>query len=433
MNEAEKGVIGCVLVDSECLYEIYDKLKPNMFSDGFCSDCFTEMLAMYDIGIRVTHVELSQRLENMKHDKEDISKFLKECVNDCPTSVYVKNYANTIIDNYRARTVRNLFEHISLLPKDINESIAEIIYRCEELSECKDIRSKSISKIVDEQQDKYFLNIEREHVTTGFSKLDDCLICLEGGDVTVIGARPSVGKSAISLQMIEYICGCGKKVGYFNLEMGEEQVFQRLNSRFSKIGITRIRRAKEFLNDEQERYRKANDKMKSLNLIVSAGSKTVSEIKNESRHQKFDVIVIDYLQLIKADRINANRAAEVGYISKSIKELAMELKVPVILLSQLNRVSERSETKEPTMADLRESGDIEQDASNIILLWKMVDDGSLIGLKVDKNRQGGLMKEGLSFVGDTVSFTERGEDFSETLKLAKRTDGFSDAGRTPFD
>lgn len=433
MNEAEKGVIGCVLVDSECLYEIYDKLKPNMFSDGFCSDCFTEMLAMYDIGIRVTHVELSQRLENMKHDKEDISKFLKECVNDCPTSVYVKNYANTIIDDYRARTVRNLFEHISLLPKDINESIAEIIYRCEELSECKDIRSKSISKIVDEQQDKYFLNIEREYVTTGFSKLDDCLICLEGGDVTVIGARPSVGKSAISLQMIEYICGCGKKVGYFNLEMGEEQVFQRLNSRFSKIGITRIRRAKEFLNDEQERYRKANDKMKSLNLIVSAGSKTVSEIKNESRHQKFDVIVIDYLQLIKADRINANRAAEVGYISKSIKELAMELKVPVILLSQLNRVSERSETKEPTMADLRESGDIEQDASNIILLWKMVDDGSLIGLKVDKNRQGGLMKEGLSFVGDTVSFTERGEDFSETLKLAKRTDGFSDAGRTPFD
>jgi len=433
MNEAEKGVIGCVLVDSECLYEIYDKLKPNMFSDGFCSDCFTEMLAMYDIGIRVTHVELSQRLENMKHDKEDISKFLKECVNDCPTSVYVKNYANTIIDDYRARTVRNLFEHISLLPKDINESIAEIIYRCEELSECKDIRSKSISKIVDEQQDKYFLNIEREHITTGFSKLDDCLICLEGGDVTVIGARPSVGKSAISLQMIEYICGCGKKVGYFNLEMGEEQVFQRLNSRFSKIGITRIRRAKEFLNDEQERYRKANDKMKSLNLIVSAGSKTVSEIKNESRHQKFDVIVIDYLQLIKADRINANRAAEVGYISKSIKELAMELKVPVILLSQLNRVSERSETKEPTMADLRESGDIEQDASNIILLWKMVDDGSMIGLKVDKNRQGGLMKEGLSFVGDTVSFTERGEDFSETLKLAKRTDGFSDAGRTPFD
>lgn len=433
MNEAEKGVIGCVLVDSECLYEIYDKLKPNMFSDGFCSDCFTEMLAMYDNGINITPIELSQRLETRKHDKEDISKFLKECVNDCPTSVYVKNYANTIIDNYRARTVRNLFEHISLLPKDINGSIAEIIARCEELAECKDIQSKTLAKIVEEQKDRYFNDIERDVVTTGFYKLDDCLVGLEAGDVTVIGARPAVGKSAISVQMIEHICISGKKVGYFNLEMTEEQVFQRLNSRFSKIGITRIRRAKEFLNDEQERYQKANDKMKSLNLIVSAGSKTVSEIKNESRHQKFDVIVIDYLQLIKADRINANRAAEVGYISKSIKELAMELKVPVILLSQLNRVSERSETKEPTMADLRESGDIEQDASNIILLWKMVDDGSLIGLKVDKNRQGGLMKEGLSFVGDTVSFTERGEDFSETLKLAKRTDGFSDAGRTPFD
>lgn len=433
MNEAEKGVIGCVLVDSECLYEIYDKLKPNMFSDGFCSDCFTEMLAMYDNGISITPIELSQRLETRKHDKEDINRFLKECVEICPTSVYIKNYASTIINEFKAKSIKSLFEEISFMPKDINDSIAEIMARCEELAECKDVRSKTLAKIVEEQKDRYFNDIERDVVTTGFYKLDDCIVGLEAGDVTVIGARPAVGKSAISVQMIEHICISGKKVGYFNLEMTEEQVFQRISSRLSGIGITRMRRAKSFLGDEEKKYNSALDKMSKLNLVVSTGSKTVSNIRNESRHQQFDVIVIDYLQLINTDRTNANRAAEVGYISKAIKSLAMELKVPVVVLSQLNRVSERSETKEPTMADLRESGDIEQDASNIILLWKLTEDGKLIGLKVDKNRQGGLLKEGLSFNGDTVSFAERTEEFYQTLKLARQSSGFEEMNSTPFD
>ena len=131
----------------------------------------------------------------------------------------------------------------------------------------------------------------------------------------------------------------------------------------SEIGLTRVRRAKAFLGGEKEAFDKANETLSGYSITISTGAKSVSEIRAECRHQRYDVIVIDYLQLIKADRRFGNRASEVGDISKAIKALAMELHVPIIVLSQLNRISEMRETKEPTMAELRESGDVEQDAS----------------------------------------------------------------------
>ena len=146
------------------------------------------------------------------------------------------------------------------------------------------------------------------------------------------------------------------------------------------------------------------------------------------------MIVIDYLQLIKADRRFSNRASEVGDISKAIKALAMELHVPIILLSQLNRASESRETKEPTMAELRESGDIEQDASNIILLWNLDEDGQYKGWKIEKQRQGTHLKEVLKFDGDHMKFTERTETIEQIQARLRQRDGFREtSGGTPFD
>ena len=179
--------------------------------------------------------------------------------------------------------------------------------------------------------------------------------------------------------------------------------------------------------------------MSGYDVIISTGSKSISEVRAESRHQQFDVIVIDYLQLVKADRRYSNRSSEVGDISKAIKGLASELHVPIILLSQLNRVSEHNETKEPTMAELRESGDIEQDASNIILLWNVSQKNSKYkGLKIEKQRQGETMKEGLQFDGEHMSFEERSESFDKFLAMVRsldKGDGFEaigDDSETPF-
>ena len=178
--------------------------------------------------------------------------------------------------------------------------------------------------------------------------------------------------------------------------------------------------------------------MANYNVLISTGSKTVGEIRAESRHQQFEVIIIDYLQLIKADRRYSNRASEVGDISKAVKALAMELHIPIVLLSQLNRTSEIRDTKEPTMSELRESGDIEQDASNIILLWNVSEeDKKYKGLKVEKQRQGENMKEGLKFDGEHMRFEERMEDFDKFLLHVKNSERnkqeFMDAADTPFD
>ena len=440
MNAAEQGVIGCILIDSNSLYGIYNKLKPEMFASEFLSDCYSVILAMYDNGEEINIMSVSQELESRKIDSEDIRGVLKDCVVSAPTSVMIKSYAENIIKMWRSRKAKELFQHISFAPKDIDNTISEVLARLEELQANKEVRSKSLKQIVKENKENYFNeNVGKNLVKTGFYKLDDCLGGLEGGDITIIGARPGVGKSAIVTQIIGNMAKKGHRVGYFNLEMNESQVYERFVSRLAELSLTRVRRAKSFLGGEEEAFNKANEEMSGYDVIISTGSKSVSEVKAESRHQRFDVIVIDYLQLIKADRIYANRASEVGDISKSIKGLASELHVPIILLSQLNRVSESKETKEPTMAELRESGDIEQDASNIILIWNVSDKNrSFKGLKVEKQRQGETMKEGLQFDGEHMSFRERQESFDKFISFVKsmdKGDGFQSVGddESPFE
>ena len=150
----------------------------------------------------------------------------------------------------------------------------------------------------------------------------------------------------------------------------------------------------------------------------------VSEIRSESRHMGYDIIIIDYLQLLKSDKeYRGNRYAEVGAISKAIKALAMELNIPIIALSQLNRVSEARDTKEPTMAELREAGDIEQDASVIMLLWNISnDDKSKKGCKVEKQRQGQTGSVVLHFNGDLMRFEESKESVKEAQEWSKSVD-----------
>ncbi len=435
MTEAEIGVIGCALIDNDSMYKVYNKLKSEMFSTEFCQDAFAEMLAMYDRGENINIISLSQALENHKWDPEMIAAELKECVTAAPVSSVMTSYAEAVVKDWRARETKKLFQEVSLRPCDIDNSIAEVLTKLEEIQGSKTVHSKTMKQIVVENKGNYF----NEHVgegliKTGFYHTDDCLGGLEGGDITAIGARPGVGKSAIVTQMIGQMAEKGYNIGYYNLEMNESQVYERFVSRISEIGLTRVRRAKTFLGGEQEAFEKANDKLSGYNITISTGAKSVSEIRAECRHQRYDVIVIDYLQLIKADRRFTNRASEVGDISKAIKALATELHVPIILLSQLNRASEARETKEPTMAELRESGDIEQDASNIILLWNLDEDGVYKGWKVEKQRQGTHLKEVLKFDGDHMKFTERTETIEQIQARLRHGDGFREAsGGTPFD
>lgn len=415
-NLIESGIIACLLLDQTRMYECYGKVIPEMFENPFYKEAYSEILGLYDSGERIDIPSLSTKMER-HYDMQQTMLSLAECLKEVDSSIVLPSLVEKIQLDYRARRVKDAIQKVNLIPNDIDDSIGKLLQELEDIQQAKENTSQSLSEIVDECKDNYFTDKPKKIVKTGFYRLDEILGGLEAGDVCVIGARPAVGKSALATQIIGNVAEQGLRVGYFNLEMVKSQVYERFVARNGGLTLTRIRRAKDFCNDEKEKFDKANEKIKKMDVRIYTGSKTVSEIKHECRHQGFDLIVIDYLQLVKADRQYANRSSEVGNISKTIKELAMELNVPVILLSQLNRVSEGRDTKEPTMAELRESGDVEQDASQIILIWNLSEDNkSYKGLKIDKNRQGELGKEGLLFNGAEMCFEERYKESFEQFK-----------------
>lgn len=425
---AEKTVIGCLLMDNKELYQIYDLLKPDMFQNPVLKEIYREIVKLYDIGQPANLVTITQTVESETYTREYIAQVLKDCVALPYTSIELKSYAESVVRDYKADTFRNILTRTQITAADVEYQIADMIQELEALKRSEKNKSKKLMAIVAEYQDQYFQERKEEKLYTGFSKLDEITGGLEGGDVIVIGARPGVGKSAFTSQIILEMAKAGKRIGFYNLEMSEKQVYERLLSNQSGIRLNRIRRAIQFLGDEKERFESANQTLGKMDILISSGTKSVSEIRNECRHQELDCIIIDYLQLVRADTRYQSRASEVGAISKAIKALAMELNVPIIALSQLNRTSEMRETKEPTMGELREAGDIEQDASIIILLWNLDnEDKTRKGLKVDKNRQGELGKIVYCFDGNEMRFQETEEEL-------KSKDGFKPARTpTPFD
>lgn len=432
MTEAEFGVIGCVLIDNDVLNSIWRTLKPEMFSSDFAQDTYKEMLAMYDRNESIDPMSLSMVLENHKYTQEQISELMKSCITETITSTMIKSYADAVVKEYKVRMVREMYQKSSLKPCDIDDTIGDLLTRLEHLQEGKEVKLRPIKQIAAENKDKYFNeSVGEGGIKIGLAQLDDALGELERGDVTVIAARPAVGKSALTTQIIGNMAKRGLKVAYFNLEMNDKQVYERFISRLAEIGLTRIRRAKAFLGDEEEKFNQANEEMSDYQLWVASGTVSPRDIKAECRHQDFDVIVVDYLQLLTPDSQGRGRSEEVGSISRALKVIAGDLKTHVIALSQINRLSESKDTKEPTMAELRESGAIEQDASNIIMLWNMSEDKEVKGAKVEKNRQGVTMREAMEFDGDHMKFVEIEKPFDDVIaeiKKKERGDGFK-----PYD
>ena len=410
---AEQNVIGSLLMDPESIGKIQG-LDPEMFGSELYGRMYLEFLRGYENGYAVNAVVLVAKITDFPADM--VQKEIRACLEKTLTSVEIGSYADIVRSEYRAGRLNQILQSVKPEPESVDQQAGELINDLEALLDGREIQSKTLAEIVRENKDRYFKDNEANRIYIGFPGLDDILGGLEGGDMIVIGARPGVGKSAFVTQVTTSLARSGKRVGFYNLEMQEKQIYERFVVAESGIGLTRLRRAVRFLGDEEERFQRANEVLeKEDRIVITTGSKAMSEIRSESRHMGYDVIVIDYLQLLKADKTyRGNRYAEVGAISKAIKALAMELNIPVIALSQLNRVSEARDTKEPTMSELREAGDIEQDASVILLMWNLSrNDTSRKGIKVEKQRQGRTGKLTLRFNGDLMKFEESGESVEE--------------------
>lgn len=421
---AEQTVIGALLMEHQCITDVYNLIEPEMFTQEFFKRAYIEFARGYDNHYLVDAVVLEQKLRSDVFPTSFIMQEMKRCIDKTITSANIYPAAKVILKDYKARKLNSILNDMKISPDRIESQITDILTELETLQGKRKTKAKTLPQIVIENKDNYFKQRNIPNLNLGFEKIDDMLGGLEGGDLIIIGARPAVGKSALVTQITTNLASQGKRIGFYNLEMQDKQMYERFIVSESGIGLTRLRRAMKFLGDEKERFERANNALMSKeNIVISTGGKKVGEIKSESKHMNYDVIIVDYLQLLKPDKSYGNRFVEVGSISKTLKDIAMDLGIPVIALSQLNRASEARDIKEPTMSELREAGDIEQDASVIILMWNLSqEDPKKKGCKVAKNRQGITGKVVLEFDGDHMRFKESKEDIKQAQEWVTQKD-----------
>ncbi len=413
--EASNQIIGSIIYEPERIEDVSGWITPDMFENKVHKEVYKFCLDQYQSGNTFNALVVQDRFKDNPEAITEISYSIANLIN-----VDVKEAAEQLYQEFKARQVNWLGSKINVNSTNVDAIVERLMIRLEELQTRKEYRMSSMAQIVEEETGKHFC--EREMIHIGLNKIDSCLGRLDRGDVTVIGARPAVGKSALVIQIAKLLMVQDYKIGLFELEMSKEQVYERMLSTEAMIKLDRVRNAKNFLGNEEKDYNLAREKLAKSKIMVADNVYSVDEIKSITKKMGFDIVIIDYLQLMRArGTYRGNKTAEIGEISSELKRMASELKCHVILLSQLNRESERK--KKPTMADLRESGQIEQDAANIIMLWNLKTEGEK-GCEVVKSRHGKLGGCVLKFLGDYMWFEELDKDL-------KKEEDFEDAVGVP--
>lgn len=398
LEEAEESVIGVLLSGERP--EIYEILEPEMFTEIMLRGLFETMKAFWQSG---NQPDLIFADEWFKKQNVDGNKYLKEIVSLAPAGYEAVTDAKII----RERYIKSQVARITNVNFSAN-IFTEIDRVVSELNSITDVKcgSEDISK-----QDNSDLFKEAETVLSGYHSIDEATDGFEKGDLITIGARPSVGKSAFVLQMAVQMIRKGKSVAYYNLEMPQKQVKQRLVSYLSGLPLSLVKHPSRLNDQNRAKFNIGVEELSKLKgLYLSNDLKDIASIRRDVKNKKPDVAIIDYLQLVKVgNRYSGNRYAEVGEVSHALKNLAMEMNIPVIVLVQLNRVSAGKDDKEPGMSEIRESGDIEQDSSVIILLWDKDTEFPRTnkGVKVEKNRQGVGGKFEFKFNGSLMQFEDK--------------------------
>lgn len=397
MVNAEKAVIGCLMLDIDGFEKI--NLTHDMFFDSDLGRVFLELKHFYD---RDEKPDVSLIQANLK-DIIGLTELLVECMESVTMSVNIDQYTEIVERDYKAR---QLISIINFRPdeKNIDRQIEETIHKLELLEENKSDSAETIGELADRFKGERFVANRKQGLKTGIGELDKIVCGMDDGDVILVAARPAVGKTAFGMQIALEVSK-SLNTSFISLEMTKEQLYDRIISNVSGIDFSRIRRACNTIGEEGRLFDEGNEELKGRKLTIVDDIDTVDDMYRHLKKHKSRLAVIDYAQLIKSDgKYGNNRYAEVGQISHGIKKMAKRLKIPIILLTQLNRA--KDETSEPSMSEIRESGDFEQDASVIILLWNKTADRRTKGVKVDKNRSGDTGKIEMDFDGKLMRFRE---------------------------
>lgn len=423
------SVLGSLMLDRDAIYRVADVISIQDFYKPAHQIIFEAMTELFHRREPIDILSVSARLRE-KSILEEIggSSYLTSLVNFVPTASHVAYYANIV---HKKRILRDLIDasyHITELGYREDAAVDELLDEAEQ--RIFSISQTSVNQeffAVKDALDEAWERIDKIHkegaairgVPTGFTDLDNLIGGLQKSDLIILAARPSLGKTSLALDIARNAALKGKaSVGIFSLEMSRDQLVDRLIAAEAHIDLWRLRTGKLNAEGDNNDFIRIRDAMEVLSqapiFIDDAAMPTVLQIRALARRLQaehgLDLIVIDYLQLIKGTGSTDNRVQEVSEISRSLKALAKELNVPVLALSQLSRAVEMRTSARPKLSDLRESGSLEQDADLVMFIYREdkskenSDRKNIAEILVEKHRNGPTGHIELFFNSEQTSF-----------------------------
>lgn len=383
--EAEQAVLGSMIVDKDAVYTVIEILKPEDFYRNEHAEIYSAILDLCEANKPIDFLTLKEQLRiRGKYDIVNGFEYLASLTNPMYAISNVENYANIVCEKSILRKLIKAANNISKESYEATEDVSYITEKAEkEIFDVVQKKSNSTYSLIKDVLVDTFNNLEdlatRESgiigIPSGFLDLDAKTLGFMPGQLIIVAARPAMGKSAFALNLLTNAAVKSEKaVAYFSLEMSKEELVGRILASEAMVDSQKIRSGK--LEDEDWiSLTNASGSLSETKIILddSSGFSPI-ELRAKCRKLKMEydigLVVIDYLQLMNASKMNASRQADISEISRSLKVLAREIGVPIVALSQLSRAPEQRPDHRPMLSDLRESGSIEQDADMVMFLYR---------------------------------------------------------------
>ncbi|MBZ9572135.1 replicative DNA helicase [Patescibacteria group bacterium] len=436
--EAERSLLGCLMLDKKAIIKVADFLRPKDFYKGIHQEIYKVMIDLFERREPIDLLSVSTRLKE-KNLLEEIGRnsYLTELINSVPTASHVLNYARIV---QKKRVLRDLIEashEIGTMGYNESEDTDILLDRAEK--RIFSIAQKSLSQDflpVKETLEDAFERIDRlskqtgipRGIPTGFTDLDNILAGLQKSDLIILASRPTLGKSSLALNIAANIAISKKiPVGLFSLEMSKDQVADRLIATQANVDLWRLRTGRLSSDGEDNDFVRIQQALGILAeapiYIDDAPSPNILQMRAMARRLQAEkglgLIIVDYLQLMEPRNPNDPIVRQITEISKSLKALARELNIPVLAISQLSRAVEQRSPQIPRLADLRESGSLEQDADVVLFIYREdrykpdTARKNIADIIIAKHRNGPVGRVELYFDERRVSFHDLEKELQE--------------------
>ncbi|MDQ1283756.1 MAG: replicative helicase [Patescibacteria group bacterium] len=428
--DAERSVLGALMLDKDAIIKVANLIRTGDFYRDDHNLIFETMIELYEQREPIDVLSLSNRLEEKKQlDKIGGSSYLTELVNSIASSSNIVHYAKVVQKKSTLRKLIVTASEISELGYKEEEDVEKILdtaeqklfsvsqkYIKQDFIPIKSILEAAFNRIDELHKGDHKLR----GIPSGFPDLDQILAGFQKSDLVILAARPSIGKTTLALDFARQIAVKEKiSVGIFSLEMGADQLIDRMLAAQSGVDLWRLRTGRLKTGEGDDDFQRIGDAMGVLSeaqiFIDDAGSANVMEMRTMARRLQAEhdvkLIIIDYLQLMEG-RGNGRdgRVNEISEISRALKQLARELNIPIIALSQLSRSVESRSPQIPKLSDLRESGSIEQDADIVMFLYREdrekpdTPNKNIVEVHIAKHRNGPVGRLSLYFEENSTTF-----------------------------